>query len=307
MAEISLSTFPSAIDTFKRYSDLDAATLKKAETYKGYIEAGDYTTAEQYLNDEDNEDLASCGIGADIINKHSDAIVALEEESKVHDVDIGVIKSAISSHESTLNAYGQGLSSHQTAISLMGTEIDNIKGRSSLRYDYMSNTTSETGNPSGTLTLKSNNNKIATMNIYNLNSGIKLYSYNNGGQLNIDLNPDEIAKQTNKYYGTEKVIGTYMGKILYQYVFTNSFATNDLVSMNITSLGIKDVVEMTGVASSKVAGIKQYYTLGSDKFNVYIHDIGTTCTLNITNKMEYIANDNSTWINVKIIIKYTKD
>lgn len=76
MSEVSLSTYPTTIDTFDRYSDLDATTMAMAEIYKGYIDAGQYDVAATYLTD--NPSLEACGITAEIINKHSDAIVAIE-------------------------------------------------------------------------------------------------------------------------------------------------------------------------------------------------------------------------------------
>ena len=82
---INLSSFPTSIDTFERMSDIsgkpiadgEQSTLEKSKIYKEIIEAGNYEDAEKYL--KENEDLAKCAINASMVNKHSDAIVAIEE------------------------------------------------------------------------------------------------------------------------------------------------------------------------------------------------------------------------------------
>ncbi|GEM_PF-3584531 len=81
----NLSSFPTSIDTFERMSDIsgkpiadgEQSTLEKSKIYKEIIEAGNYEDAEKYL--KENEDLAKCAINASMVNKHSDAIVAIEE------------------------------------------------------------------------------------------------------------------------------------------------------------------------------------------------------------------------------------
>lgn len=81
----NLSNFPTSIDTFERMSDIsctpiadgEQSTLEKSKIYKEIIEAGNYEDAEKYL--KENKDLAKCAINATMVNKHSDAIVALEE------------------------------------------------------------------------------------------------------------------------------------------------------------------------------------------------------------------------------------
>ena len=52
----------------------------KAVQYKSYINSGNYTAAENYL--KNNPDLKQCAISAEIVNKHSDAIVAIENDIK---------------------------------------------------------------------------------------------------------------------------------------------------------------------------------------------------------------------------------
>ena len=50
MADATLSTYPTTVDTFNRISDLDKdSTMIKARQYKSYINAGNYTGAENYL------------------------------------------------------------------------------------------------------------------------------------------------------------------------------------------------------------------------------------------------------------------
>lgn len=74
-----LTSFPNKVDTFERVSDLSAqqGTFAKSNHYKSLIDSGKYNEAEQYLRD--NEDLARCAVNASMHNKHSDALVALEE------------------------------------------------------------------------------------------------------------------------------------------------------------------------------------------------------------------------------------
>lgn len=79
MANATLSNYPTTIDSFDRISDLDKdSTMIKARQYKSYINAGNYTGAENYL--KNNPDLKQCAISAEIVNKHSDAIVAIEND-----------------------------------------------------------------------------------------------------------------------------------------------------------------------------------------------------------------------------------
>ena len=81
MADPSLSSYPTAVDNFDRISDLDKdSTMIKAVQYKSYINSGNYTAAENYL--KNNPDLKQCAISAEIVNKHSDAIVAIENDIK---------------------------------------------------------------------------------------------------------------------------------------------------------------------------------------------------------------------------------
>ena len=80
MVDASLSTYPTSVDTFNRISDLDENTLKKSNQYKKLVNAGNYAGAKAYLNDVENADLKQCAISADIVNKHSDAIVAIEND-----------------------------------------------------------------------------------------------------------------------------------------------------------------------------------------------------------------------------------
>lgn len=96
MADASLSTYPTSVDTFNRISDLDENTLKKSNQYKKLVNAGNYAGAKAYLNDEGNSDLKQCAINAEIVNKHSDAIVAIENDindnvkSNINDINQSV-------------------------------------------------------------------------------------------------------------------------------------------------------------------------------------------------------------------------
>lgn len=80
MANASLSNYPTSVDTFDRISDLDENTLKKSNQYKKLVNVGNYAGAKAYLNDVENADLKQCAISAEIVNKHSDAIVAIEND-----------------------------------------------------------------------------------------------------------------------------------------------------------------------------------------------------------------------------------
>lgn len=75
----SLSSFPAKIDNFSRVSDLDTQTLYAAHMYKQHINNGEYDAAKALLDSD--TDLQKCAVNAEIINKHSDAIVALEKQS----------------------------------------------------------------------------------------------------------------------------------------------------------------------------------------------------------------------------------
>ena len=145
--------------------------MEKAEHYKSLINEGKYDDAATYLNLNENDDLKRCSIGADIINKHSDAIIALEENHSLFE--------------------------------------DNLYNNSKLSC--------VNSGGSGRINLTINNKNVATMNV-NGKNGINAYSYNNGGQLDIELDATKAAKQINKFYETETVIGTYMNKTLYQHV-----------------------------------------------------------------------------------------
>lgn len=87
MSNPTLTNFPNSIDTFGRVSDLDKNIFNKAKEYKKKLDSGDYTGAETYL--KANQDLARCGIDATTINRHSDAITALETETLQLKTNIG--------------------------------------------------------------------------------------------------------------------------------------------------------------------------------------------------------------------------
>ena len=119
MADASLSTYPTTIDSFNRISDLDKdSTMIKARQYKSYINAGNYTGAENYL--KNNPDLKQCAISAEIVNKHSDAIVAIENDINNN------VKSSINSLAINQNNIVKDVSDIESKL---GYEInDNING-----------------------------------------------------------------------------------------------------------------------------------------------------------------------------------
>ena len=115
MANASLSNYPTTIDSFNRISDLDKdSTMIKARQYKSYINAGNYTGAENYL--KNNPDLKQCAISAEIVNKHSDAIVAIENDIKSN------VKSNISGIKDEQNKISDKL---DTTSSKLGYDISN--------------------------------------------------------------------------------------------------------------------------------------------------------------------------------------
>lgn len=101
MADATLSTYPTTVDTFNRISDLDKdSTMIKARQYKSYINADNYIAAENYL--KNNPDLKQCAISAEIVNKHSDAIVAIENDIN-NNVKSGISSLAMSQNDIVKN------------------------------------------------------------------------------------------------------------------------------------------------------------------------------------------------------------
>ena len=118
MADATLSTYPTTIDSFNRISDLDKdSTMIKAMQYKSYINAGNYTAAENYL--KNNPDLKQCAISAEIVNKHSDAIVAIENDIKDN------VKSNINTLTQNQNNIKKNISDVENKL---GYEINDITG-----------------------------------------------------------------------------------------------------------------------------------------------------------------------------------
>ena len=118
MADPSLSSYPTAVDNFDRISDLDKdSTMIKAVQYKSYINSGNYTAAENYL--KNNPDLKQCAISAEIFNKHSDAIVAIENDIKDN------VKSNINTLTQNQNNIKKNISDVENKL---GYEINDITG-----------------------------------------------------------------------------------------------------------------------------------------------------------------------------------
>ena len=116
MADATLSTYPTTIDSFNRISDLDKdSTMIKARQYKSYINAGNYIAAENYL--KNNPDLKQCAISAEIVNKHSDAIVAIENDINNY------VKSGISSLAMSQNDIVKNISDIKNKL---GYEINDV-------------------------------------------------------------------------------------------------------------------------------------------------------------------------------------
>lgn len=118
MADPSLSSYPTAVDNFDRISDLDKdSTMIKAVQYKSYINSGNYTAAENYL--KNNPDLKQCAISAENVNKHSDAIVAIENDIKDN------VKSDINTLTQNQNNIKKNISNVENKL---GYEINDITG-----------------------------------------------------------------------------------------------------------------------------------------------------------------------------------
>lgn len=119
MADPSLSSYPTAVDNFDRISDLDKdSTMIKAAQYKSYINSGNYTAAENYL--KNNPDLKQCAISAEIVNKHSDAIVAIENDIKDN------VKNNINALTQNQNDIKKNISDVENKL---GYEINDITGK----------------------------------------------------------------------------------------------------------------------------------------------------------------------------------
>ena len=134
MANATLSTYPTTVDTFNRISDLDKdSTMIKARQYKSYINAGNYTGAENYL--KNNPDLKQCAISAEIVNKHSDAIVAIENDinnnvkSDISDVNNEIInvKNDIKSLDSSVTSLINKQTTIDNNINDINTNISRLK------------------------------------------------------------------------------------------------------------------------------------------------------------------------------------
>lgn len=134
MADATLSTYPTTIDSFNRISDLDKdSTMIKARQYKSYINAGNYTGAENYL--KNNPDLKQCAISAEIVNKHSDAIVAIENDinnnvkSDISDVnnEITNVKNDIKSLDSSVTSLINKQTTIDNNINDINTNISRLK------------------------------------------------------------------------------------------------------------------------------------------------------------------------------------
>lgn len=161
MADASLSTYPTSVDTFSRISDLDENTLKKSNQYKKLVNAGNYAGAKAYLNDEGNTDLKQCAISAEIVNKHSDAIVAIEND--INDnvkSDISNIVERVGNNE---QSYGKKISDIENKL---GYNISNATDGVSLTI-----------------------NKKTSISIKG-SGKTKVYDYNNSGN-NITINTPE--------------------------------------------------------------------------------------------------------------------
>ena len=71
-----LSKFPTEIDVFDRMTDVDISTWPLVIEYENYLADGDFTAAAKII--KDNPDVKNTIINADLINKHADAIMAVE-------------------------------------------------------------------------------------------------------------------------------------------------------------------------------------------------------------------------------------
>lgn len=109
-----LSTFK---DLWKSIGKGDDDVSKAAKSAKSYINSGNYTAAENYL--KNNPDLKQCAISAEIVNKHSDAIVAIENDIKDN------VKNNINALTQNQNNIKKNISDVENKL---GYEINDITG-----------------------------------------------------------------------------------------------------------------------------------------------------------------------------------
>lgn len=110
-SDLQDTNFPVKEDTFSRMSDVTAELLPLAIQYENYLQADDYTSANQLLNDY--PELNNCLFSANNWNGTRDAIIAMERFllNSVADLYENVANSAIgindnpTAEEASLNAY----------------------------------------------------------------------------------------------------------------------------------------------------------------------------------------------------------
>lgn len=249
----SLSSFPNNIDTFDRVSDISEqqGTLEKSQKYKKKIDDGKYADAEKYLRD--NEDLAQCAINASMFNKHSDAIVALEEKS-------------ISDKQDTDNKLNEKIG---------GVEL-------SFGSVFSSNSVD--------LKIKDSNNNNSSVNI-SCDSNLKFIK--NNGRLEINTSPKLHRCALNSEITPQiKVCGSFCGNAEYQAFIRNSMQLSVSNSANganfpLTSDIINDNIDWNNVSSSDLIVLN----FDSDDFLKYLKIIDVSGFI-ITPSSENIPTKN---------------
>lgn len=295
MANASLSNYPTTIDSFDRISDLDKdSTMIKARQYKSYINAGNYTGAENYL--KNNPDLKQCAISAEIVNKHSDAIVAIENDIK------GNVKSDISDIKSKQNIISKDVGGISSKLGYIISKSD--KNGISISINEKA------------LNLKSD----GRININATNSNSINFSYNIPTLPNIAYNEQAVTsgKITNKvessngfsdslydlcFYGNANTFIQGSGKVIYQIPNTGWYDKNgDPINNHgyeICPYCIK------GGVKTKTNWYPIGYNDGIISVNSSFYQIDSeTQTLFLTILIEGISVENIRW--AKGIVKYTR-
>lgn len=298
MADPSLSSYPTVVDNFDRISDLDKdSTMIKAVQYKSYINSGNYTAAENYL--KNNPDLKQCAISAEIVNKHSDAIVAIENDIKdnvksnintltqnqnnikknISDVEnklgyeindiTGGVRLAI--NDEILNIYGHDRSKVSLKRGSSSDDPDNI----SINTPYFICTNLNNDYPPGETISYDKVLHFKGSQYYHLyeacfyHEGSSFIEINEGESIRLFVsntnwrNPDGSSKMPSEYYPFSVEGGIRMtNNIWYPFGYNRGLISVNAYFGNLAADGMKLIVECTGIDKSKIectCGIIKYY------------------------------------------------
>lgn len=284
MADPSLSSYPTAVDNFDRISDLDKdSTMIKAAQYKSYINSGNYTAAENYL--KNNPDLKQCAISAEIVNKHSDAIVAIENDIKKN---ISDVENKLGYEINDITGKGVRLTINDEILDIYGlnrSEVYLKRGSSSnpdnitINTPYFICTNLNDDYPPGETISYDKVLHFKGSRYYRLyeacfyDQGSSFIEINNEGKSvrllvsNTDWrNPDGSSKMPSEYYPFSVEGGIRMtNNVWYPFGYNRGLiSVNAYFAFfgNLTAEGMKLIVECTGIDISDIectCGIIKYY------------------------------------------------